>query len=163
MLAYRCDNLFAAATGKREDYVFLGDRLTKGFYAYSENDAAKARVFIPSFLDATVHPASSLHAIYMRKAMLRDVRGDFTSMDFLWVPNQILWSVMHLTFFMFSVCGVLVILKSYGLHARDWTMYHETISQTGIGGIFTVLNAKTNGFFTYFISSTLLFYAISIL
>src|SRR6185437_5001511 len=160
-LSYRFYNMYIATTAKAESYVFLGDKLKEGFFAYKEGDELKTRVFISSFLDKNEYPASSMGSLYYQKIVFKGKDGHFTKFDFFYTANLILYSFMQLALFMFSYLGVLVLLKTYALY-NDFFLY-EDLQAKGIGAIFKAVNDQTNNAPLKLIYALVAFYLFSII
>jgi len=161
-LAYRFYNMYVATTIKPDCYVFLGDKLKEGFYAYKKDDKLKTRIFIPSFLDMNVYPASSLNSLYHQKLMFKGKDGNYTKFDFFNIGNLILQSLFHLATFMFAFLGILALFKNYAVYNSLFMESGQDLKAEGIETIFKSINLQTNNLLTHSIFVVTAFYVFSV-
>ena len=142
-MAARTTDTYTALTGKSETYIFTGDKLQQGFYGYRAGDATQQEVFIPSFLDATVYPATSFQSLYYPKTIWRDAQGNTVKADMLGLGSQIIWALFTCLAGAVFVAGVLLVFKSYGIG-------HSLLTATnGLADVWQLSQVKTGGKFLW--------------
>ncbi len=113
MASDHCRNVWVAARGRPESMIFLGDRLRAGFFAARKGDASRRVFYVPHFVVHETHAASTFHAVWKRRVLLRDPEGNLTPARNLATSRMVFFALAQLVLLLLAAGSLVVVAGQY--------------------------------------------------
>ncbi|HMV42302.1 MAG TPA: hypothetical protein PK079_13435 [Leptospiraceae bacterium] len=95
--------LFVAITGVITNYIFIGDKLSKGEFIFKEEDLEKKEIFLPWFIYSIENPNCTFKKIYTRRYIIKDKEGNLMDIENLLFFKNVMLAIFQIFLLILSL------------------------------------------------------------